>query len=94
MKLTVKVTRGSEVETIKVSPLAFIGWEKITGRKMSSLSSDGLGMLDLATLAMEQQRLEGGDVADTVEGYLAGVDELDPATEDPTPGSGEASSAP
>ena len=90
MKLTVSVDRGAGPELIKVTPLAFIGWEKLSGRKMSELASGGLGMTDLAQLAMEQQRLEGLDVPSTVEDYLKDVEELDPVVEDPTQPSAEA----
>lgn len=84
MKLTVSVDRGAGPTEVKVSPLAFIGWERLSGRKMSELAQGGLGMLDLAQLAMEQQRLEGVEVPDTVELYLADVEELDPVVQDPT----------
>jgi len=85
MKLKVQIEReGAEAKTLLVSPLAFIYWERISGRKMSDLSSGGLGMLDLAQLTMEQERLQGAEVPETVEEYLAGVDDLTPVSDDPT----------
>ena len=84
MKLSVSIDRGEGPEVVKVSPLAFIGWERMSGRRMSDLAGGGLGMLDLAQLAMEQERLEGKDTPATVEEYLAGVEQLDPEVEDPT----------
>ena len=95
MKLTVNVEReGGTTSTVKVSPLAFIGWESKTGRKMSDLAAGGLGMGDLATLAMEQERLQGLEVPDTVNEWLVGVDDLDPIMAEPTPTDAAPSAAP
>jgi hypothetical protein len=88
MRLSVKVTRGEETSTVKVSPLAFIGWEKASGRKMSDLAKGGLGMEDLAVLAMEQERLQGQEVPATMEEWVAQVDDLEPGTDEEGPTSG------
>lgn len=84
MKISVTLERQGEETTVKVSPLAFIGWEHRTGRKMSDLASKGLGMEDLAILAMEQERLQGAEVPETVEEWLGQVDDLSPVIADPT----------
>ena len=86
MKLSVTVERGGEESLIKCSPLAFIGWERETKRRLSDLQDGGLGMTDLAILAWIQERTQGTTDAETVDAYLEGVDDLNPVVEDPPPG--------
>jgi hypothetical protein len=84
MKLAVEYGDG-RTEQLTISPLAFIGWEKWSGRKMTDLSSDGggVGMGDLARLAWEQAKLSGL-TSDDYEPWVAtladveGVDDTDP----------------
>lgn len=84
MKLKVEIEQqGQEKREVNVSPLAFIGWEKQSGRRMSDLAKGGLGMLDLAQLTMQQLKLEGVDVGESVEAWLATVDDLTPVSDDP-----------
>jgi hypothetical protein len=89
MKIQIDVTRGEETSTVSVSPLAIVGWEKATNRRMSDLASTtkgvgGLGMLDMAIMAMTQERLMGLTQETDPEKWLTWVDEIGPKSEDPT----------
>jgi len=88
MKIEVTVTRGETATSLAISPLAIVGWEKATNRRMSDLAGDkangGMGMLDMATMAMIQERLAGLSDHRDVEVWLVGVDEIGPKVEDPT----------
>lgn len=58
--LALEFTDGS-TKTITPSPMAIIGWERWSGRKMTDLASDagGMAMGDMVRMAWEQARLEG-----------------------------------
>ena len=80
--------------TVRVTPLAIIGWERATGRKLSDLGSS-IGMEEIARLAWEQERLSDPDgTADSVDKWLATVTDLDPITGEAVPIDGAASVAP
>jgi hypothetical protein len=81
--MTVTVTTDTAEQTVSISPLAQVMWEKDTGRKLSDLQS-GTGMTDVARMTWHQlraQSLVDRDV--TFEGWLAGVIDLEPADGDP-----------
>jgi hypothetical protein len=97
-KIEVRYVRGDDERVVVITPLAILGWEKESGRRLSDLSK-GMGIGDMAIMAMTQERLEGRTEATKVEDWLAGVDELGPkddeapvAATDPT--EGEASEGP
>jgi hypothetical protein len=79
-KIEVRVVRGDAERTVRITPLAVLGWEKDTGRRLSDLSA-GMGIGDMSIMAMTQERLEGLTEATKVEEWLVGVDELGPADE-------------
>lgn len=61
MKMQFRVDyEGGKSEVISASPLAWIGWEKWSGRRLSDMSSEGggVGMGDMCRLSWEQTRLE------------------------------------
>ena len=63
---------------VPILPLAFIGWEKRTGRKMGDLAK-GLGMRDMADLVVEQLELQhSDDVAEGADAFVARLVELSP----------------
>ena len=97
MKMKFLLTYDDDrTEEVAVSPLAIIGWEKWSGRKMSDMSSSGggFGMEDMVFQAWEQTRLQGG-TTDEFETWAASLADIDPAsTTDPTSGGEEASAAP
>ena len=90
--LTVTYSDGT-TEDITPTPLAVIGWEKWSGRKITDLSSDsgGIGMADMVRMAWEQVHLSGRTTED-FEVWAARLDDIDPKgePEDPTSGDGEA----
>ena len=63
--LTVTYSDGT-TEDITPTPLAVIGWEKWSGRKITDLSSDsgGIGMADMVRMAWEQVHLSGRTTED------------------------------
>ena len=93
MKMTFKVTFADGTETeVRPLPLAWIGWEVWSGRKMSDLGEKGVGMGDMCRLAWEQVHLSGNGT-----GYdewvatltdIATVDEEDPTPGDEAPSTG------
>lgn len=93
MKIAVEYHDGT-TETIIPSPLAIIGWEKLSGRKMADLASDspsgGMGMMDMVQMVYEQARLEGraGDVFEEWAATLADINPVEDPT-DPTSGDEE-----
>ena len=79
--------------TVRVTPLAIIGWERATGRKLSDLGTS-IGMEEIARLAWEQERLTDPEgTADTVDKWLATVADLDPITGEAVPTDGAVTAA-
>lgn len=91
--LTVEYQDGT-TEDIIPSPLAIIGWEKWSHRRMTDLSSDagGMSMGDMVYMAWEQVRLSGR-TSEEFDAWAASLADISPkgAAEDPTSG-GEAAS--
>lgn len=84
MKLRVKLERNGASQDVVVTPLAFIGWERASGRRMSDLAKGGMGMGDLAQLTMAQLKLEGEELElDDIEGFLKSIDDITPESDDP-----------
>lgn len=83
MKIKVKVVRDGGEEVVTITPLAVLGWEKATGRRMSDMGKTGLGMGDMAIMAMTQERLEGKTTETDEAKWLVGVDELGPEDDEP-----------
>lgn len=90
--MTVEYHDGT-TEDITPSPLAIIGWEKWSKRKMTDLSSDagGMGMGDMCRMAWEQLKLTGG-TTDEFDAWAASLADINPRGEatDPTSGGEEA----
>lgn len=86
MKMRVEYHDGSEVR-LTVSPLAIIGWEKRTGKKMTDLGGGGVSMGDMVTMAYEQVRLSGG-TDDDYEVWAASLADID-AEDMPDPPQGD-----
>ena len=91
MKVSVAVeAMDGTTRTVRVTPLAIIGWERATGRKLSDLGNS-IGMEEIARLAWEQERLTDPDgTPDSVDKWLANVADLDPITGDAPPTDGAA----
>ena len=99
MKLEVDLEKDGQTQRIRISPMAWIGWEEYSGRKMSDMAQGGLGMGELCQLTMEQLRLQGEDLKLTDwKTWAADVVDLSPVgdepTADPPTGSGGASDGP
>jgi hypothetical protein len=84
MKVTINVDQDGKQRSIKCSPLALIGWERTTKRKLSQLQSGGMGLEDLAIMGYEQEKLAHQTEAKSVEEWLDGVEDINPEVEDPT----------
>lgn len=82
-KIEVRYVRGGQESVVLITPLAILGWEKATGRRLSDLSK-GMGIGDMATMAMTQERLQGLTEETDPEAWLAGIEELGPR-DDETP---------
>lgn len=90
MKLRLRAEfHDGHAEEVTVSPLAIIGWEKWSGRRMSSMASDegGIGMSDMVWMAWEQTRLQQG-TTDEYETWAALLADLE-AVDETTPTSGD-----
>jgi hypothetical protein len=90
--LTVEYADGT-TEDITPSPMAIIGWEKWSGRKMTDLTSDsgGIGMGDMVFMAWEQVRLSGR-TTEEFDHWATSLADINPKEnpEDPTSGDEEA----
>lgn len=90
--LTVEFADGTTA-TIVPTPMAIIGWEKWSGRRMSDLasSSGGMGMGDMIRMAWEQYRLEG-KTTEEFEPWATTLTDVNPkeGEADPTHGDGAA----
>ena len=88
MRLVIEY-EDATTDTVTVSPLAIIGWEKLSGRRMTDLASDsggGMGMADMCQMAYEQVRLEGR-TTEEFEAWCARLADINPEdTPDPTSG--------
>jgi len=62
MKMRFKVEFADDsTAQVTISPLAIIGWEKWSGRRMSDMGSEGsgVGMGDMCRMTWEQLHLQG-----------------------------------
>jgi hypothetical protein len=92
MRMSLEYHDG-KTEEVLVSPLAIIGWEKYSGKKMTDLGSGGgVSMGDMGFMAYEQHRLMNGtdDIPEYEEwiAFLADlsmVDTTDPPSGDEAP---------
>lgn len=91
MKMSVEMSDGT-TQTLSISPLAVIGWERSSGRRMTDLSGEGggMGMEDMVRMVYEQAKLQGLTTAE-FEVWAAQVADIDPVdAADPTSGDEEA----
>jgi hypothetical protein len=79
VKIQVSVeVRGQEPRTVRITPMAIIGWERQTGKRLSDLG-DGMSLSDVSVMTYEQVRLQG-EIPEglSMDGWLASLDALDP----------------
>lgn len=85
MRVVIKVEGlDGEVRDVRITPLAIIGWERESGRKFSDLGTS-IGMVEIAALVYEQERLAHTTTATTVDEYLHDVIDLEPEVGTPSP---------
>lgn len=89
MRFGLTYTDG-RTEDVAVAPMALIGWERWSGRRMSDLSDKGFGLEDMCRMAYEQVRLSGGTTAE-FDAWVTTVDDIEAQeAADPTSGDGGA----
>ena len=91
MKMRFKVEfADATTKEVTITPLAIIGWEKWSGRRMSDMGSEGsgVGMGDMCRMTWEQLHLQD-DAADWDE-WIKDVADIEGVDEDPTPSGDEA----